>query len=257
MTSPGNSMTSGASTAESHTADSVLSPVPPPVALGTVQVWSDLLDPFAHLALHRLRQARERLGMNVAVEYRTFALELFNGPHPRRGTDTEAVGVGQIAPELEWRIWAAADDLYPHTVLLAAEAVHAAQDQSLAAGEALDLALRRAFWMQSRSISHRAVILEIAADVAAATSGAFLDVGALAAALDDGRYRREVTADHAVAQTGVIQGSPTFRLPDGGAVYNPGTRVTWAGPWAVGFPVITEHDPAALEDIVRRAAPRP
>ena len=36
---------------------------PPPVAPGTVQVWSDLLCPFAHLALHRLRQARERLGL--------------------------------------------------------------------------------------------------------------------------------------------------------------------------------------------------
>jgi predicted DsbA family dithiol-disulfide isomerase len=249
-------MTSAASTAEPHTADAALSPVPPPVPYGTVQVWSDLLDPFAHLALHRLRQARDRLGMNVAVEHRTFALELFNGPHPRRGTDTEAVGVGQVAPELEWRIWAAADDLYPHTVLLAAEAVHAAQAQSLAAGESLDLALRRAFWTQSRSISHRAVILEIAADVAAA-SGALLDVCVLAAALDDGQYRREVKADHAIAQTDAIQGSPTFRLPDGGAVHNPGTQVTWAGPWAAGFPVITRHDPAVLEDIVRRAAAKP
>jgi hypothetical protein len=46
----------------------------------------------------------------------------------------------------------------PHTVLLAAEAMHAAGAQSRTAGEELDLALRRAFWTQSRSISHRQVI---------------------------------------------------------------------------------------------------
>jgi predicted DsbA family dithiol-disulfide isomerase len=227
-------------------------PVAPPVAAGTVQVWSDLLCPFAHLALHRLRQARERLGRHVAVEHRTFALELFNGPHPRRGTDTEAVGVGQAAPELDWRVWTAADDLYPHTVLLAAEAVHAAQAQSLEAGEALDLGLRRAFWTQSRSIAHRAVILEIAAEVR--NAGTDLDVQALTGALDDGRHRSDVTADHAVAQTDAIPGSPTFRLPDGTTLHNPGTQVEWAGPWAEGYPVITGHDPEALADVVRRTA---
>ena len=94
---------------------------PPPVAPGTVQVWSDLLCPFAHLAPHRLRQARERLGVPVAVEHRTFA--------------------------------------------------------------------------------------------------------------------------------------PTLRLADGTAFSNPGTTVEWAGPWAAGYPVITSHDPEALADIVRAAAP--
>jgi predicted DsbA family dithiol-disulfide isomerase len=224
----------------------------PPVAPGAVQVRSDLLCPFAHLTLHRFRQARERLGLPVAVEHHTFALELFNGPHRRRGTDTEAVGVGQAAPELDWRIWAGPDDLYPHTVLLAAEAVHAAQAQSLAAGEALDLGLRRAFWTQSRSIAHRAVVLEIAAEVRDA--GTDLDVAALTDALDTGAHRRDVTADHIVAQTDAIPASPTLRLADGTAYTNPGTAAGWAGPWAAGYPVITSHDPDVLADIVRRAA---
>lgn len=221
--------------------------IAPPVGEGTVQVWSDLLDPFAHLALHRFRQARERLGLDVAVEHRTFALELFDGPHPRRGTDTEAVGVGQVAPELDWHVWTAADDQYPHSVLLAAEAVHAAQAQSLAAGEALDLALRKAFWTHSRSITHRAVILEIAA-------GVDVDLAALTAALDNGQHRREVFDDHAIAQTAAIPGSPTFRVATGEAWQNPGTQVAWAGPWAAGFPLITAHDPAVFDDLVREAA---
>jgi predicted DsbA family dithiol-disulfide isomerase len=227
-------------------------PAAPPVAAGTIQVWSDLLCPFAHLALHRLRQAREQLGVAVAVEHRTFALELFNGPHPRRGTDTEAVGVGQVAPELDWRVWTASDDLYPHTVLLAAEAVHAAQSQSLAAGEALDLGLRRAFWTESKSISHLAVIMDVAAAVR--EQDVDLDTDRLAAALRDGRYRSAITADHAVAQTDAITGSPTFRLPDNSSINNPGTEVTWAGPWAAGFPVVTAHDPSVFTDLLRRAA---
>lgn len=238
---------------------------PPPVAPGTIQVWSDLLCPFAHLALHRIRQARERLGVDVPIEHRTFALELFNGPHPRRGTDTEAVGVGQAAPELDWRVWAAPDDVYPHTVLLAAEAVHAAQAQSLAAGEALDLALRRAFWTASRSISLRDVVLEVAGETAGTARDApvrdvpvldvpVLDVGALAEALDSGRHRADVFADHAVARTDAIPGSPTVRLADGTTVTNPGTEVSWAGPWAAGFPIVGRHDAAVLDELVRRAA---
>src|SRR5436190_24133662 len=119
----------------------------------TIQDWSDLLCPIAYVALQRLRRAHERLGLDVIIriEHRTFPLELFNGPHPRRGTDTEAVGLGQIEPDAQFRVWSAADDLYPHTVLLAAEAVHAASAQSPETGEALDLALRRAFGTQSRS----------------------------------------------------------------------------------------------------------
>ena len=130
--------------------------------------------------------------------------------------------------------------------------MHAAQAQSLAAGEALDLGLRRAFWTRSRSIAHRAVVLDIAAEVRDA--GTELDVAALTDALDTGAHRRDVMADHAIAQTDAVPGSPTLRLADGTASANPGTAVEWAGPWAAGYPVITSHDPEVLADIVRRAA---
>jgi predicted DsbA family dithiol-disulfide isomerase len=225
---------------------------PPPVAQNTIQVWSDLLCPFAYVGLVRLRRARTRLELDgsVHVEHRTFPLELFNGPHPRRGTDSEAVGLGQIEPEAEFRLWSAADDLYPHTVLLAAEAVHAATAQSLTAGEELDFALRRAFWTQSHSISHRQVIIDVAGELPAG----LLDVDALAAALDDGRHRAAVMADYAVSQTDAVDGSPTFRLADGTAVTNPGLTVHWDGPWASGFPVVDSEDAAVYDDLVERAS---
>jgi predicted DsbA family dithiol-disulfide isomerase len=213
-----------------------------------VEVWSDLLCPFAYVGLLRLRKARARLGLDaeVRLEHHTFPLELFDGPHPRRGTDTEAVGLGRIEPEAQFRVWTAADDTYPHTVLLAAEAVHAASAQDLAAGEELDLALRRAFWTHSRSISHRAVILEVAADVPA------VDAGTLAAALDSGAFRSAVMADYAVARTDAIAGSPTFRFPGGPTVTNPGIEVHWDGPWAAGFPVVDAHDAGVYDALLTR-----
>ena len=113
------------------------------VAPGTIQVWSDLLCPIAQVAIHRLRTTRAELGLDgvVRLDHHTFALELFNGPHSRPGTDSEAVGLGQLAPEIGFRLWTQPDWTYPSTVLLAAEAVHAAKAQGLQASEDLDAAL--------------------------------------------------------------------------------------------------------------------
>nr|WP_042197559.1 DsbA family protein [Kibdelosporangium sp. MJ126-NF4]CEL23043.1 hypothetical protein [Kibdelosporangium sp. MJ126-NF4]CTQ90181.1 hypothetical protein [Kibdelosporangium sp. MJ126-NF4] len=229
---------------------------PPPQ--GVLQVWSDLLCPFAHVALHTLRDARAALpddhpAAKVRVEHHVFALELFNGPHPRRGTDTEAVGLGQILPQAGFRVWTAADDLYPHTVLLAAEAVLAASAQSLAAGEALDWALRTAFWTDSRSIAHRQVILDVAAETAASAPESGLDPDRLAKALDTGSHRSALHEDHTVAQTDAIATSPTFVLPDGATLTNPGMTVHWEGPWASGFPVVDKYDPSVVTDLLHRA----
>ncbi|TCO50698.1 DsbA family oxidoreductase [Actinocrispum wychmicini] len=215
------------------------------VTPGTIQVWSDLLCPFAHVAIHRLTAARDRLGLDVRLDHHTFALELFNGPHPRPGTDSEAVGLGQIAPEAGFRLWSAADWLYPSTVLLAAEAVHAAKAQGLGPAEDLDRALRKAFWLESKSIGHRQVILDVAAETST------VDVIALATALDEGKYRSHVMADHKVAQTDDVTGSPHLFLPDGSSVHNPGIDVRWEGPWAAGYPIARDTDPGWAENLLK------
>ncbi|HET6743171.1 MAG TPA: DsbA family protein [Kribbella sp.] len=218
------------------------------VAAGTIQVWSDLLCPFAQVAIYRLRAARARVGVEVRLDHRTFALELFNGPHSRPGTDSEAVGLGQLVPEAGFRLWTQPDWTYPSTVLLAAEAVHAAKEQGLPASEELDAALRRAFWLDNRSIGHRQVIL----DVAAATDA--VDEAALAAALDDGRARATMMADHAIAASDAVQGSPHLFLPDGTDAHNPGISVRWEGPWASGYPIAQGNDPGWAERLLERAA---
>lgn len=231
-------------------ATAATAPTRPAARPGTVQVWSDLLCPFAHVAIHRLTAARDRLGLTgrVHLDHHTFPLELFNGPHPRPGTDSEAVGLGQVEPAAGFRLWTAADWLYPSTVLLAAEAVHAAKEQGLGPSEDLDRALRAAFWTHSRSIAHRAVILEVAAQTGT------VDTAALADALDTGRYRAAVMADYAVSQTDAVAGSPHLFLADGSDAHNPGVSVHWEGPWAAGYPVVDGHDAAWAEDLLRRAA---
>ncbi len=215
--------------------------------MNAIQVWSDLLCPFAHVAIHRLRVARERLGVDVVLDHHTFALELFNGPHPRPGTDSEAVGLGQLEPAAGFRLWSQPDWAYPSTVLLAAEAVHAAKEQGPKASEELDHALRKAFWLESRSIAHRQVILDVATEIG-------IDTTALAAALDDGRARSIMMADHAVAVTDAIQGSPQFVLPDGSSVHNPGITVRWEGPFAEGYPIAQNTDPGWAERLLKQAA---
>lgn len=220
------------------------------VAPGTIQVWSDLLCPFAYVAIHRLRVARERLGLDgqVRLDHHTFALELFNGPHSRPGTDSEAVGLGQLAPEIGFRLWTKPDWTYPSTVLLAAEAVHAAKAQGLRQSEDLDHALRNAFWHDSRPIGHRQVILDVATETGA------IDTTALAAALDDGRARSTLMADHAVATTDTIQGSPQLFLPDGTSVHNPGIAVHWEGPYASGYPIAETTDNTWPDTLLKQAA---
>jgi predicted DsbA family dithiol-disulfide isomerase len=221
----------------------------PAVAARTIQIWSDLLCPFAHVAVHRLWETRAKLGLEelVGFDHHVFPLELFNGPHPRRGTDTEAVGLGQIAPEAGFRVWAQADDLYPHTVLLAAEAVLAAKAQSLRASELLDRALRVGFWLESKSISNRGVILEIA-------GGLELDVARLTEDLDNGTFRRALMDDFAISRGDEVKGSPHLFLADGSAEHNPGISVHWEGPWAAGYPVVDSDRPEIYEDLLRRAA---
>lgn len=222
----------------------------PPTAPGTIQIWSDLLCPFAHVALHRLTEARERLGLvdAVAFDHHAFPLELFNGPHSRPGTDSEAVGLGRIEPDAGFRLWTSSDWLYPNTVLLANEAVYAAKAQGARPAEDLDRGLRRAFWLDSSGIGHRQVILDVAERTGT------VDVPALADALDAGTHRAELMADYAVARTDAINGSPHLFTPDGYDVNNPGITVHWEGPWASGFPIVDAHDTKWADDLLTRAA---
>lgn len=221
---------------------------PPP---GVLTVFTDIWCSFAHIAIHRLHTTRARLGLvdRVSFDLRAFPLELLNdAPSPRAGTDSEVGRMGQQEPAAGWQLWQDKEYLYPSTTLPALEAVIAAKAQGHLAAERLDLALRRAFWAESRCISNRKVIMD------AAASTGVVDTAALAEALDDGRARAALSSDAAIAATDRVTCSPHLFLPDGSDHANPGIEVRWEGDYGVGWPVVTRDDPEVYADLLIRAA---
>ena len=134
-------------------------------------------------------------------------------------------------------------------MLPAAEAVQAAKAQSLHASEALDRALRRAFFRDGRCITLRHEIIEVAARVDA------VDVEALSAAIDRGSARAPLMQSFARARE-VADGSPHVFLRDGSDFANPGMEMAWDGEAGRGFPRIERDDASVYDEIVRRAAVR-
>ena len=217
------------------------------VAPNRIQVWSDLGCPWSHAVVWRLHDARRRLGLDgrVAFDHHVFPLELFNSePTPRPRIESEVRVASELAPRAGWQAWSAPDHAWPVTMLPPMEAVQAAKLQSLAAAEELDRGLRRAFFGESRCISLRHVILEVANECES------VDLAALAEALDDGRARRAVMDDYATARGDEILGSAHLFAPDGTDAQNPGITIRWSG----DAPVIEQDDPDAIDDLVRRAA---
>ena len=229
--------------------DTDATPSTPP--LGTVVVWSDLTCPWAHVAVARLHRVRDELGLagDVVLDHRAFPLELVNErPTPKLVLDAEVPVAGALEPGAGWGMWQRPAWEYPGTVLLALEAVQAAKEQSLRAGEALDRALRVAFFGQSRPIGLRHVVLEVAEECRE------VDAGVLGKCLDEGRARQALMDQAEVAAAGGITGSPHLFLPDGTDVHNPGLDVRWIGEKGTGFPVVDADDPGLYRDILRRAA---
>jgi predicted DsbA family dithiol-disulfide isomerase len=221
------------------------------VAPGSIAVWSDLHCPWSHVAVWRLWDARRRLGLEgrVHFDHRVFPLELFNSePTPYLTIAAEIPVCGALAPRAGWQLWQAPLTEWPITTLLPMEAVQAAKEQSPAASEELDRALRTAFFAESRCISLRHVILEVAGDCDA------VDVAALAEALDSGRARRRILDDWQAAQREGVRGSPHLFLADGTDAHNPGVTFHWDGEHGIGVPVVDADEPAAYDDLVRRAA---
>jgi predicted DsbA family dithiol-disulfide isomerase len=222
------------------------------VAPGTIQVWSDLGCPWSHAVVWRLWDARRRLGLEARVgfDHHAFPLELFNAePTPRWHIDVEAPVVETIAPRAGWQAWSAPDSAWPVTLLPPMEAVQAAKLQSLDASEALDRGLRRAMYAESRCISLRHVILEVATETDA------VDVARLAAALDEGRARRVLLDDWRTAQSDDVRGSAHLFAPDGTNAQNPGIEIGWEDDGSpYGHYWIQRDDPSAIDDFLRRAA---
>lgn len=223
-----------------------------PATPDTISIFSDLNCSFAHVAVYRLHETRRRLGLEGAIwfDHRAFPLELFNKRVNRRpGVDSEVSVVGALEPDAGWQLWQRPDWEYPVTTLPALEAVQAAKTQGWAASEQLDLGLRRAFWGESRCISMRHVILEVAEETGV------VDTGALETDLDKGHARAAVLRDYARSRGGRVRCSPHVFLLDGTESANPGVERHWInGEFGVGFPFIDSDDASIYDKLLTHAA---
>jgi predicted DsbA family dithiol-disulfide isomerase len=157
---------------------------------------------------------------------------------------------GALEPDAGWQMWQRPEHEYPVTMLPALEAVHATKEQGVELAEQLDRALRRGFFGDSRTVSMRHEILDIAATVPG------LDVDALARALDDGRARSALAKDREIAEGDEVDGSPHVFLPGGSSVHNPGIEMHWEGEHGEGFPVVDKDDPSIYEQMLAAAGPQ-
>jgi predicted DsbA family dithiol-disulfide isomerase len=219
--------------------------------MASLVVWSDVVCPWATVIVLRLRAARARAGAEdeLVLRLRAMPLELqLERPLARRVVDAEIALCASLTPEFGWSLWQSRPDVYPVTSLPALEAVQAAASQSPQAAEELDLALRRAFFVDSRCISMRHEVL------AAARSCPSVDADAIAAVLVAGSARAGVTGDFAAAVAAGVPCSGTVVLPSGAMLCNPGTDVEWlGGGMPRGTPVLRADDVSVYDRIVAAA----
>lgn len=220
------------------------------VGAAALVVWSDITCPWAHLAVHRLLAARRAAGLEgeLSVDHRALPSELVSGRvRPKPAVDAEAAQLAELEPDAGWRPFADHEWTWPATTLPALEAVQAAKLQGPDASVALDAALRRAVFHDSRCISAVPVIL----DVAAGVDG--LDVDELRAELRSGRPVREVWAQVDEAAASGITISPTVLLADGTRFENPGISSRRVSSDGSAKLVIDSDDPAIYLRLVERA----
>jgi len=222
----------------------------PTVAPGTVTAFTDVMCGWSTIAFHRFYQARAAAGLDgrLTLDHQLFLLEDVN----RMALNTKIIEgekpvVGALAEELEFKPWQRDPSEYPVTSLPANEAVHAAKDQSADAAEQLDMALRLAFWRDSRCISMRHEILDVADRCDR------VDADQLRDDPDSGRARRGMMQTYLTSRDDV-QGSPHFFLPDGSDIHNPDIAIHQVGEPGAGFLVLDSDDPTTFDDLVRRAA---
>lgn len=193
--------------------------MPAPV---TLALYSDLHCPYAYLTVYRLRQLRETYRDRVTLSYQSLALEYVNRrPTPKAILDNETPILMLEEPEIPYQPWHAPLSEWPVTMWPAFEAIKCAERQGPELAAALDWAIRTAFFAESRCISMRHVLLDLAEQ-----SG--LNMGRFAADFDRGVAKGQVLEE---AQAGweqlKVEGSPTLVLPSGEQVSSLGLpRVT-------------------------------
>ncbi len=200
-----------------------------------IAMYADLACPYAYVSAYRLRKLRLDDPDPIAIAHKSLALEYINRePTPYALLKKELPYLVHEEPDIPYQPWQRPESEWPVTMWPAFEAVKCAERQSLALADALDWALRVAFFAESRCISMRHVLFEVAEQVG-------LDMSRFAFDFDRGETKYQVLQE---AQEGWerlhVAGSPTFVLPSGKQISDvglPDIRVDPAHPEAE--PIVT------------------
>jgi predicted DsbA family dithiol-disulfide isomerase len=212
----------------------------------TVTIWSDVHCPWATVAVHRLRRAREDLGVDVVFDPRAWPLEWVNERGtPRHIVEPETAVLAQHEPELFGRY---RGETWPSTFMPAFELIAAARRvHGVRAAEEVDYHLRLAFFRESLDLALRHNLCR-ALEAAATSTAITLDASAVMDAWHTRSVRADVAADFDRSRTLPIEGSPQIFWPDGSATHNPGMA---DHVWERGIPRIRSTDPQAPARLLR------
>jgi predicted DsbA family dithiol-disulfide isomerase len=203
-------------------------------APATIEVFADVMCPFAHVGLRRLVNRRDDLGSSAMLRVRAWPLELVNGEPLAIDLVAEEVHAlrKQVAPDL----FAGFDPTrFPKTSLPAMAVAAAAYRRSAPLGERVSLAVRQALFEEGRDIA----AADVLADIARAHHLTGPDAADRAAAFTDWREGRRRG----------VQGSPHFFVGDEG-FFCPTLKIT-----RVADRLQIDNDDATLEAFLRRAFP--
>jgi predicted DsbA family dithiol-disulfide isomerase len=181
-----------------------------------IALYSDVQCPYAYLTVYRLRLLREEYRGRVAISSKSLALEYVNRqPTPKPVLDSEIPFLMLEEPGIPYQPWHAPLSEWPVTMWPAFEAIKCAERQGPDQAAELDWAIRVAFFAESRCVSMRHVLLELAEQ-------AGLDMRRFEEDFDGGVAKRQVLEEAREGWERLrVQGSPTFVLPSGEQVTGP------------------------------------
>ena len=178
--------------------------------LPVIAMYADVHCPYAYLSAFRLRQLRAEWRGKVRIIHKSLALEYVNRqPTPKPILDNETPILMLEEPGIPYQPWHRPTSEWPVTMWPAFEAIKCAERQHYDLADDLAWAIRTAFFAESRCISLRHVLFELA-------EGVGVDMTQFGDDFDDGVTKRLVLEE---AQEGWerlrVEGSPTFVLADG------------------------------------------
>ncbi len=154
--------------------------------MANVEVYADIVCPFAYVGLTRLIERRHQLGRDdVRFRIRAWPLELVNG----EAVDAHSIGeeIDEIRPQVAPDLFAGFDPgQFPASTLPALALTAASYEFGDATGEAVAMQLRRLVFEQGRDVSDPAVMAEVAQHNGVSTTG---DAAAVRDEWTDGRSR--------------------------------------------------------------------